>query len=150
MSFRDDFLCKICDKIQKQPVTLPCMCASVCKQHIDNSQTIKCPECDQTHNVPPVDGFIENKLMRNLIEKNYYLSEEERKLKVSLEKDLHELNELLDEFKLKTSEFAVTQSDHFAGIKRDIDVKRETLIERIHKGMLFFLAFSKDFGLKFT
>ena len=137
MSFRADFLCKICNNIQKQPVTLPCMCASICKQHVDNSPTIKCPECDQTHSVPPGDGFIENRLMRNLIEKNYYLSEEERKLKVSLEKDLHELNELLDEFKLKTSEFAVTQSDHFAGIKRDIDVKRETLIERIHKGMWF-------------
>lgn len=144
MSLRTDFLCKICNKIQKQPVTLPCMCSSVCKEHIDallptsplstgSNSTIKCLECEQMFDVP-VDGFIENKLMRNLIDKNYYLSEEERKLKQNLEKNLNDINVILDEFKIKASQFAVTQFDHFANIKREIDVKRETLIESIYKG----------------
>ena len=140
MSLREDFLCKLCNKIQKHPVTLPCMCSSVCKEHIDAlhtasnlTPTINCPECSQTFNVP-VDGFIENKLMRNLIEKNYYLSEEERRLKTNLEKNLNEINSILDEFKMKSSQFAVIQFDHFASMRREIDVKRETLIESIHKG----------------
>ena len=46
----------------------------------------------------------------------------------------YEINSILDEFKMKSSQFAVIQFDHFASMRREIDVKRETLIESIHKG----------------
>ena len=129
---RADFLCKICARIQKQPVSLPCLCSSVCKEHTSTHSLITCTECGQTFEVSD-QGLVENKLVRNLIEKSYYLTEEERKVKSDLERSLHEMTSLLDSFKLRVAEFVVVQYDHFADLKREIDVKRESLIESIHK-----------------
>jgi heterodisulfide reductase subunit A-like polyferredoxin len=54
---KETFSCVLCKKIQSQPVYLPCLCQSVCKEHIENMlksdrrEYIKCSDCDETFEI---------------------------------------------------------------------------------------------------
>ena len=71
MSNKFKFSCKICNKIQKEPIYLPCLCMSICKKHLDDlkiidlEQTIMCRECKETFDISK-DSFRPNKLMKDL------------------------------------------------------------------------------------
>ena len=136
------FTCKICHKIRKEPIFLPCNCTSICKQHVDDilnrpikkssHHSITCQECHKTFDIPP-DGFKENKMMRTLIEANSYLNDEERKLKLKLEANFSQLKQLVNDLSHKVDEFTVKQYEHFSNLKNEIDIRRETILIELNK-----------------
>ncbi len=133
MSIKSDLLCGICKKIFKEPIFLPCHC-TVCKEHVEEftnkSKMIKCNHCDEEFDVPS-NGFKENSRLKLIIEKNAHLSEEEKDLKNNIESNYVEYQRVLKELKLKEAEFKSISFDHFAEIRRNIDLRRETLKQRI-------------------
>ena len=131
MSTRSDLLCMICDKILNKPVTLPCSC-TMCQIHVNEfckkhkKISIACQSCTKEIYIPE-QGFEINKIIKNLIEKDVHLSKKEKEIKKSTTKALNELERLFAEFKCKESEFELTNFEHFATIKRNIDLRRESL-----------------------
>ncbi len=137
MNFKSDFMCDVCKKILKNPVTLPCLCSEICEYHVDdliskNVFKINCQICEKM-SIIPQKGFTPNIVVRNFIEKNGHLLDEEKELKNDLTRLIDDLEMLIDDFKLKLREFTLLHSDHFAEIRRNIDIRRETLIMKINQ-----------------
>jgi hypothetical protein len=136
MSGKVKFQCILCQKILNEPVSLPCLCTSICKQHVadiikkDNNSTIQCQECKKEFEIPT--GFKENKQIRDIINMDIYLTPEEKALKTEMKNKLCYINELVDELNLKANEFSSNQFDYFSNLKRLIDLRRESLILKIH------------------
>ena len=61
------------------------------------------------------------------------LKTEENFIKNSLEENLKKNENLVNEINLRIKEFSLLQYDHFADIKRDIDIQREMKIQNIYK-----------------
>lgn len=135
MSFKTDFLCLICHKIRNEPVLLPCACSSVCIEHVNDAlrlreNAITCQICHQTFEIPS-QGFEEHKQMKQLIEKSSFLSLEEKKLKSNIEYLHNECEKVSFKLSQTAAAFTITQYDHFMNIRRDIDIKRETLLNHL-------------------
>ncbi len=64
--FKEIFFCKYCEKSLKDPILLPCG-ESICHEHVDKINSIKCPSCPETHD-EPVNGFTINRALREMIE----------------------------------------------------------------------------------
>ena len=60
------------------------------------------------------------------------MSREERKLNTQIDSLLDECEKLSVNLRQKLDEFSVTQYDHFLNIRRDIDIRRETLLVAAH------------------
>ena len=137
MSEKEKFSCKICNKIQKEPIFLPCLCFSICKKHLDDlkivdiDQTIECKECHELFNISQ-NSFKSNKLIKELIESKSYLTSEENYQKMCLEKNLTHVSNDLTNFKKAYNKFEVDIFDFFAKARRDIDLRREQLINELH------------------
>lgn len=150
MSLKIDYRCFICKKIQKDPVDLPCNCLSICKQHLSDLLDLKqrehykpeitCPKCANIFEIPPQwsekSDFVANKLLQSLIEKYFYLNDDEKQVRIHLDECLTRLESLANTLSVKIYEFPVIQYDHFASIKYEVNIKREILIQEIQMSSL--------------
>ena len=126
MSLKSEMICNICKFFLKNPVSLPCQCL-VCDEHVhDNSGHITCVTCSKVFDVPS-DGFPLNKIAESILDKELHLSDEEKSLKKTFRELIGQIVRLQEEFTLKQSEMERTSFDHFAEIRRKIDLQRETL-----------------------
>ena len=142
MNYKDEFICDQCHKIQKDPIYLPCRCSSICKFHIvtnNEKATITCQACHKMFLIEGGGGgnqfkeiFKENFPLKKLIENDFHLSDDEKKFKFILTKYVNDLENDINELQHKCAEFSLTQYDHFANIRREIDIKRETIIQEIY------------------
>jgi len=88
LKLKSQLTCSYCSKIFIDPIILPCD-DSICRQHLTekgvvNANKIKCFECKQDFQVSN-NHFKSNTTLKNLIESQSYLSEEETSLKHELE-----------------------------------------------------------------
>ena len=132
MSIKSDLICPICKKIFKDPIFFPCHC-TFCKKHADelvnqenNNTLIKCQVCNEEFALPK-QGFKENTRLKTIIEKDAHLSEEEKSAKRALQSSPAEYERLLGEIATAEKEFESTRYEHFAEIRRNIDLRRENL-----------------------
>jgi hypothetical protein len=138
MSLKENFLCGICSKILKNPVSVPCNCSQICKEHVDKEiknkkHTMTCPTCKESYDIPE-NGFWEMKKIKDSIEKNHHLSDIEKVAIDGLKQTLKEIDNLYTiQLQAKLTELPAKISDHFEEMRRKVDIRRETLIERIHK-----------------
>ena len=70
MSLKQNFLCEVCSKILEKPVSVPCKCNQICKEHVDKEirnkkYTMTCPTCKETYDIPE-KGFIEMKKIKDV------------------------------------------------------------------------------------
>ena len=73
----------------------------------------------------------DKKKVKAQLDKGEYLSENERKIRSTLEKSLVELDVLFKDFRVKVDKFAQAQIDHFADLKRNIEMRRHSLKSKI-------------------
>ena len=138
LNLKSDFTCKTCNKILNEPISVPCTCLSICKLHVDNlnvktkATSMTCQFCKKKFDIPK-DGFPENKMIKSLIEKEIHLSDEEKALKVGFSKCFNDMDRLLNDFKTKTAQIQAIQLDHFANLRKSIDVRRDSLIQKINQ-----------------
>ena len=138
MNLKENFACRICKKIQKHPIYLPCLCASVCQHHINDllksniKEVIECFECHDIFDVRNY-AFKTNKQLEKLIEMEFYLTEDERHQKQDLNKNSENLFNCYANFKNEYEKFEVTRFDHFQDVRRKIDLRCEDLIRQIQE-----------------
>jgi hypothetical protein len=134
-----EYACTLCDKILKKPISIhECTCdrqLNVCKEHVftENSNkkrksSLECPKC---HCAIETSKILENELLTKQIENYEYLSHDEKQLKLNLDKIFEKLKDVTRELKVKIDEFSLVQADHFESMRREIDIRRESLIQEI-------------------
>jgi len=104
----DLFNCKLCQDVLVDPILLPCS-ETVCKAHTGQISNGECMLCSGTHLVPK-EGFLENRIVKNLLE-----------------------NENLKEIETIRNDPENYISEYFGELTRQVDLRREILIEDIHK-----------------
>jgi hypothetical protein len=132
------YICSICQKITKLAVRLPCDCQSVCREHIDQllklkdneSKIIVCSICDKTHEI--LKTLESDQLLNNEIATDLHLSNHDKSKKILLEEILDKVQNQIDDLTLKMNEFSLEQANHFENIRREIDIRRETIIEKAY------------------
>jgi len=61
------FNCTLCKGVLVDPIILPCG-ETVCKAHTDEISNGKCMLCSGTHSLFPKEGFLENRIVKDLLE----------------------------------------------------------------------------------
>jgi len=125
------FNCKLCQGVLVNPIILPCG-ETVCKAHRDQISMGKCIFCSEVHKAPQY-GFPSNKIVKNLLEKrvnninlNFSQFNDYNQIIQHLNKNLKEI----ELFRKDPDNFI---AEYFAELTRQVDLRRETLIEDIHK-----------------
>jgi hypothetical protein len=141
INLKTNIMCKICRKVLKDPVNLPCECVA-CLEHIveitkdsNNNQNnqMMCPICNKVSYMPKDGVFSENLLTRRLIDTNVYLTPEEKLVKNHFETCFNEFAELFTELELKETELEACQRDHFVELQKKLDLTRDSLKLKIDK-----------------
>ena len=138
MNPKETFACLVCKQIQRKPVWLPCLCQSVCHEHIekmiksDKKQCIKCNDCNENYEIDKDIEFKPNKLMSRQLDAFLFLTEEEKRLKIECEKTLQTIEDCNGNLKLKYNGHESDGYDFFKEIRDNIDTRRHELIEEVH------------------
>ena len=133
------YVCHLCDRILKQPIYLrDCSTCNIniCKEHLNkpltlNNKRYECPNCLGNNETLSM-LIIVNKSLQLQIENYEYLSDEKRVLKLNFEQNFERFEEILSNLKVKICGFSLKQADHFENLRRDVDIKRESLIQDIY------------------
>ena len=128
-----EYVCFICHKIFKDPIYLSCSCKkSVCNEHIQaKNDKVECSTCQQTFYFSIFESK-ENSMLKQQIENCFHLNTQIKKLKNECEKCLSNMTSFIERFNLNINEFSFTQADHFENIRRDIDLKREIILNNLN------------------
>jgi len=134
LKLKPDWTCSYCSKIFKDPIDLPCG-DTVCRQHLSDKDVvkenkIKCIDCNQEFKMT-CDEFRSNKRLKNLIESQSYLSQEEISLKKKLEESIQKFFQFYDELTQNKAKLPSQVFDHFQEIRFQIDEHREEVKKRI-------------------
>jgi DNA-directed RNA polymerase subunit M/transcription elongation factor TFIIS len=125
--------CLYCSKILKDPVDLPCG-DSICSEHLSEKDVkenkLKCTKCNLEFQLKDIQ-IKSNKVLKNLIEDQHYLSKEEIILKHELEQSIRKLFQFYDEINQNKTKPQLLVSDHFDQIRSQIDQHRDKLKHRI-------------------
>ena len=122
--------CVMCNMVLNDPVTIPCGCHS-CNEHlhdhfaIDNK--IKCSKCNQVFEIPKEGFRVSYKTVKNIVNKDLYLSKEEKACKNELQTLLEILRNKNDEFLKNNVNLELCNEEHFSELIRQIDLHREKL-----------------------
>lgn len=127
---KEKFTCKICNKIFKEPVFLPCH-NSMCKAHVDEvkkgkKEKIECMFCKEQHEIPST-GFKLNDIINDIIEKDGHLDENEKQAKANVKTKLDELFKLKNETEKLQNDVELAASEQFMNIINILELKRDEL-----------------------
>ena len=133
MSLKLELICNICKLVLCTPITLPCSDV-ICGEHLRDDSVkngmIKCLKCDKDFDVPR-SGFPSDERVANILEKEQHLSKEEKAIKHAIQELIQKLEHLQNDVKLQQNAIEVTNFDHFTEIRRQIDIQREELKNKI-------------------
>ena len=134
MNLKSELICCICKLVlSSSPISLPCSHV-VCNEHLRDDTvkkgSIRCLECDQEFDVP-CNGFPLNKIVSSVLVNDFHLSDEEKKIKYAIRELTHKLERLLSDLKQKYSDLERISFDHFSEVRRQIDLQREELKNKI-------------------
>ena len=130
---KSELQCQLCSKILKDPVNLPCQC-TICHGHLKDGSVkdglIKCEPCGDNFVVKDIHLKV-NTLAKRILDAEGHLSPQEKNIKSKIQKLLNELQQLNDQIHQEQTAFEVNSYDHFAEIKRKLDLQREELKNKI-------------------
>ena len=125
-------VCQVCSKYYLNPIILPCG-NNICEEHVEkklksnSSKIYKCDICFKEHETSE-NGYIINRILINMMNDNIHLSEESKQKKTLIE-ELNNVKKDIDSITKDPEGFIYT---YFAKETNKIDLKRETLIEKIN------------------
>ena len=108
--------CYFCHKIVKNPVELPCGCASICKEHIvEKNELIKCQKCKVIFDFKSMseEKFETNLKMTKKVASSQHLSRKERRFSSSFTQQLEKMRFIYETINRKILEFPYVQYEHF-------------------------------------
>ena len=70
-------------------------------------------------------------MLQRQIENSFHLSSQIKTTKNECEKCLTDMESLIERLNMKINEFSLIQADHFENVRRDVDIKRETILNAL-------------------
>jgi hypothetical protein len=137
MSVKSDLTCSFCKEIFKNPYSLPCG-DSLCEEHLNEpnirkKNAIKCKICQKVFTIKDNEMIRPNTAMQKLVEKERYLSDEEKIIKNNLEESLDKLLHLNAQLQQAKNDFDLECHNRFAEIHIKIKTQRDELKRQIDK-----------------
>jgi hypothetical protein len=131
---KSQFTCSYCSRIFHDPIELPCS-HNLCRQHLTENNVIKenkikCVTCNAEFKVKGND-FKSNYFVKKQLEELVYLSGEEFEFKNKIQDSIRKFFETYEEFYLNKTRIDLDVLNHFQEIRRNIDLHREKLKEKI-------------------
>ena len=128
MSVKSEFVCSICVKVLKKPVTFTCGC-TVCGEHLHDKEVKKtnkivCIPCKIEYNLNEIEFKI-NILVEKMLGQGVHLTKEEKDFKLHIGQSIAENHRLANEAREKKSSLEVDIYDHFVEVRRGLDIRRE-------------------------
>jgi hypothetical protein len=136
MSIISDFECSYCFKVVKYPkMLLPCG-DNICDEHLTDphvlsSNEIVCKNCNKKFEIDNKGNFVFNTKIQSLLNKEIYLSDEEKKMKISFEESIKSFFAITSQFDQETHIAHIEY--HLQDLRRQIDAQRLQLIDEIDK-----------------
>jgi hypothetical protein len=132
--WKSSLTCSYCSKIFKHPIELPCS-HNLCKRHLVEKDvvklnSIKCAECKQDFKVKD-NEFKEIKKLKQLIDDQVYLNDEEFVLKKQIEDSIRQFFQMYEQFTLNKTSIDLDVHEHFTEIRFQLDEHREHLKQKI-------------------
>ena len=151
MSIKSDFECSYCFKIVKYPKMLPCS-DNICDEHLTDphvlcSNAIVCKNCNKKFEIDNKGNFVFNRHMQSLLNKEIYLSDEEKKMKISFEESIKNYFEITSQF--DQSAHVSHIENHFEDLRRQIDAQRVQLKDEIDKISCSMIQETRDMEVKY-
>jgi hypothetical protein len=134
--------CSYCSKLYKDPIELPCT-HNLCKEHLVENK-IECAECKQ-HFETKDNDFKLNNLVKKLLDEHVHLSNEEVSLKKQIEDSIRTLFQMYEQFTFNTPTLDLDVHQHFTEIRRNIDLHREKLKQKIDDIYMEIIEKTKNF-----
>jgi len=138
--------CSNCSKIFKNPIELPCE-HLVCKEHLMEmvkQNRIKCAECKQEFEVKG-NELKSAEFVKKLINSQIYLSDEEIVLKKKIEDSIKFFFGIYELFTLNKNYLDSECQDHFQELKRQLDMHREKIKEKVDDIYMDMIEKTKEF-----
>ena len=126
--------CSYCSKLFKDPIELPCS-HNLCKGHLVEKSVvqhnkIKCGDCKKDFKVKD-NEFKTNNFVKKLLDEHICFSDEEISLKKQIQDSIRTFFQVYEEFCLNKTNRDLDVHNHFQEIRRNIDLHREKLKEKI-------------------
>ena len=130
---KSELQCQICGKILKDPVHLPCYC-TICHDHLTDGSAkdgyIACETCGEKFEVKSMHSKV-NRHAKCILDIEGHLNQEEKAAKIEIQNLIMQFQQLYGQIQQEQTIFEVSSYDHFAEIKRRIDLQREELKEKV-------------------
>jgi hypothetical protein len=134
MCLKSSLTCSYCSKIFQRPILLPCN-DTICQSHLKEFSVVKNNEitCKLCNNKCAVNGaeFEPNKAVQHLIDNENFLSDDEKNLKKVINDLFKAIQCQMDTFVSTKNKLDVECYDHFAEVRRQIEMHREKLKSQI-------------------
>jgi hypothetical protein len=132
--WKSSLTCSYCSKIFQDPIEQPCS-HNLCKGHLSEKNVvkhnrIKCIKCKQDFQVKD-NEFKSNNFIKKQLGDLLFLSDEEVSLKNKIEESIRTFFQMYEEFNLNKTNRDLDVHNHFQEIRRNIDLHREKLKEKI-------------------
>jgi hypothetical protein len=146
--WKSNLTCSYCSKIFKDPIELPCS-HNLCKGHLAEKSVaqqnkIKCGDCKKDFKVFD-NEFKTINLVNKLLDDHGYLNDEEFALKKQIEDSIRTFFQMYEEFSLNKTNRDLDVHNHFQEIRRNIDLHREKLKEKIDDIYMEMIEMTKKF-----
>ena len=135
MNSKSKWSCLYCLKIFKEPTLLPCF-HTICGHHLNEKNVLKrnqfkCPHCDETFYING-NEFGPNRLVKDLLDDDMHLSDEEKCLKQTITSYLNEFFSKYETFIHNKNQLELECCNHFQEIRCQIDIHREEKMPKVY------------------
>ena len=124
MNLKIFLTCPQCNKILKDPILLPCGHAT-CNEHLQRNIKIDCKKCFASFETTK-EKFMSIAILKDLLDSDLYLSDEEKFRKSNIEKSWIDYQQLNEEFlNASNVDFYLQCERHFKSIRHSIDEQQK-------------------------
>jgi hypothetical protein len=148
ISIKSTLTCSYCIKIFKDPIELPCK-HHLCKEHLFEKNVVKlnrknCIECKQEFTIKDND-FRTDSCLKKQLDDHVYLNNRQFSFKNKIEDSIRTFFLMFEEFTLNKISLDLDVHEHFQEIRRNIDLHREVIKEKIDDIYMEMIEKTKNF-----
>ena len=148
---KSDLVCKICQRILDDPIHLPCFC-TICKAHLQDKSvkngTLSCESCGDTFDVENLKVRT-NTHVKIIVEANEHLTQQEKDVKRDIQACIQTWSQLYAQFVNELNYLETNSHEHFTELRRQIDIHREQLTQKIDQIALDMIEKTKQVEASF-
>ena len=129
---KSKYSCSHCTRILKDPLSMPCN-DDICADHLKerNLMQVKCLKCNEIFDIKNTI-FKSNLPLKKLLSGEFYLSDEEKRLKQQIEIKIRDFHQNKENFNQNKCLLDMDCYNYFQELRRQIDLHREEEMPKVY------------------